>query len=145
LGNTVLSTTNARVTVSSIPGGYGLLKCTFQLRTNYTAQTVVALELNLDTNSAHYTGNGGTGRLTVCYAANYAAGLFTEGTFLLPNYTDATNAAKRTSCILMRPDDSAEANGVVWTPTAAAAITDVTLRAVNGSFIAGSRLLVEGI
>jgi len=147
LYQTTLTATAASIDTGTLSQSYRDIQVVFDLRTDAGSQTVVNLRFNGDTTAANYTSSGGGGsnpRITVVASAAQTTDQFTPGSILVTDYASATNKHASNS-LLVRPDNTVEANSHFWTPAAAQAITSIQIIPNTGNFVAGSTVRVYGL
>jgi hypothetical protein len=161
IAKTVLTTTQATITFSSIPSTYTDLLLTISGRSGASSSVgTIKIRFNgatADTNlTSRYlsgaTGTVGTTSNAYLYAGNLPGSTATSNTFCntevyLPNYAGSTYKAASITC-------TSENNSATdaWGPEIIAglfldttAITQIELRLLSNSFVSGSRFDLYGI
>ena len=158
ISTTVLSTTTATVTFSSIPSIYKHLQIRYLGRSNVGSTTdYVQIRMNSDSGSnyaSHYLlGSGSSvssGAVTaqnLIYVGGFitgstsAANSFGAGIIDLWDYTGTKNKTIRS--LSGHTDSRISLSSGVWLSTAA--LSSITLLGASGSFVAGSRFSLYGV
>lgn len=144
----LLSSSAASLDLSSIPTTYNVLLATIAVRTDQSTQTICNLRLNGDTTTSHYVSGGGgssSQRIFVSSFSTSPAGYWTVYLVYFPSYGAATATHWVHLPATGRGDGATnDFNGIIWTPSSAQAITQVTFLPNAGNFVAGSWMMVQG-
>jgi len=147
-GYSLLSSSATSMGISSIPSTYNVIVITVATRTDQGSQTVCNIRINGDTTASHYLSGGGGSSSQRIFVSAYSGNpgpYWTVNSLYLPNYAAATASHWVHDSNAPRGDGgTSDFNGVIWTPSAAAAITDVLILANVGNFVAGSWIMAQG-
>lgn len=164
LGSTILTGSQASISLSTAGGGTNALTVTWQARSdNASPATFMMLQFNGDTgndylwqimqaNVASTSGTANSGALTSAIeigtmtAAQATANFFSAGEFVITNPLSTTaykSCSGHATSIVTATNSYTGTYGGLWQSTAA--ITSITLKPQAGNFVAGTMVTIYGI
>jgi hypothetical protein len=157
LAKTVLTSTQATITFSSIPQTYTDLIISVSARSDSASNAFYYMRFNGSSTSFTNTYLEGNGSGTLASGSNFAqiggrsqltsetASTFSNGDIYIPNYTSANNKVYSSSNVSENNNSVAAMIYIagLWSNTSA--INEIAIAAASGNFISGSSFYLYGI